>query len=230
MKRRLLGMLSLGILSLASTSAFAGDILLNQNNGYLTTAGIAVNFTGTDGGSAFNVAFTSMAYGAAHTFGLGSTDKSGFYTVQQNGATVNYMGTSCGAQCYSLNQTGNLLFDYGSAKNSGNFLTGFLQLVNVTQTGTVGNFNDMMTVNLVVNGGSLASKFPGNNAVVQLTLAFKSATSLTSLLTGQKLGAWINSGTVNPTGTVPEPASVLMLGASLAGFVALLRRKNLSAV
>jgi hypothetical protein len=224
-------MLSVGILSLASTSAFAGDILLNQNHFYGTNAGIAVDFAGTNGGNAFSVAFTSMAYGAAHTFGLGPVvGKSGVYTILQNSATVNYTGSSCGSSCYNLNQSGNLMFDYGSAKGSGNFLTGYLQLLNVTQTGTIGNFNDMMNVNLVVTGGSLQSKFSGNQAIVQLTLAFKSGTDLTSLLHGQSLGAWINSGTVNPTGTVPEPASVLMLGASLAGFAGLLRSKKLSAV
>lgn len=229
MKRLLLG-LFLGIFALASTSAFAGDILLNQNHGYNTTAGIAVNFTGTNGGNAFNVAFTSMAYGAGHAFGFGSVGSSGTYTILQNGATINYTGSSCGASCYNLNQTGSLAFDYGTAKGNGSYLTGNLQLVNVTQTGTVGNFNDMMMVNLVVTGGSLASKFAGGNGIVVLTLAFKSGTDLTTLLHGQSLGAWINSGTVNPAGAVPEPASIVMLGASLAGFAGLLRRKNPSAV
>jgi hypothetical protein len=225
MKTFTLGCL-VGLVLLGTTSAFAGDIVLNENHNYGLTSGYAINFNGTDGGSSFNLNFTSNAYGGAKGFGnLGST---GVYTILQNGAAINYTGTSCGTGCYGLNQTGNLVFDYGNVKGSSNLLTGYLQLVNVTQTGVIGNFNDMLMVNLIVNGGSLASKFGGGTGIVELTIAFKSATSLASLMTGQTLNSWIQSGTVNST-AVPEPASLLILGAGLVSFAALGRKKRLSA-
>jgi hypothetical protein len=215
----------LGLVFLGTTSAFAGNIVLNENHNYGLPTGYAVNFNGTDGGSSFNLNFTSNAFGGAKGFGsLGST---GVYTILQNSATVNYTGTSCGTGCYSLTQVGNLVFDYGTVKNSGTLLNGYLQLLNVTQTGVIGNFNDMLMVNLIVNGGSLASKFGGGIGVVELTIAFKSATSLASLMTGQTLNSWIQSGTVNPV-AVPEPASLLILGAGLISFVVLARKKHLS--
>lgn len=226
MKRFLLVVLALGVLSFAATNAFAGDIVLNQNNGYGTNLGFAVDFTGTDGGNAFNLNFTGHAFGQA--VGFGNLAGNGVYTIiQLGGVSVSYNGVSCGAGCYSLNQVGNLTFDYGTAKGNGSLLTGFLQLLNVTQTGTTGNFNDTLMVNLIIKGGTLASKFSTGNGIVELTLAFKSATSLAGLMTGQTLGAWINSGTVNPQ-AVPEPPSLLVLGVGLLGFAGLTRIKRLS--
>jgi len=159
--------------------------------------------------------------------GFGDLAGHGVYTISQNSASVTYTGVSCGTGCYTLNQTGNLLFDYGTAKGNGAYLFGWLQLLNVTQTGTTGNFNDTLMVNLIINGGSLAGKFITGNGVVALTIAFKSTTSLANLLNGQTLGAWINSGTVTPE-TVPEPSSLLVLGAGLLGFMGLTQIKRLS--
>ena len=211
------------VLLLAGAPAFAGSILLNSNQGFGTTAGYAMNFGPTGGGN-FSVKFTSKAHGIA--FGTGNLNPplSGIYTILQNGASVNYTGVSCGASCYSLSQTGNLIFDYGTAKNKGSLLTGMLQLLNVTQTGNTGNFNENLPVNLIITGGSLASKF-GSNGILQMTLAFKSGTSLANL--SSQIGAWINSGTVRPASAAPEPSSLLMLGTGLVAIAGLMRKVKL---
>ena len=207
MKRKGLVILGVATLLLCSASGFASQITL-QNS-----AANAITFLG--GGGGFTVTFNSGAFGKA-TDDLGGS--SGVYEIQQMGTLVS--GTPAGGGVYNLTQSGGLnngflYFTYGGVKGSGSLLFGNLQLVNLTQAGSTGNFNDDLVVNLFILGGSLATKFVTNNGILQLTIHFPTGADLANILGGGGFNAVISDGTVVP---VPEPASLLMLGSTLLAF------------
>jgi len=207
MKRKGLVILGVATLLLCSASGFAAQITL-QNS-----AANAITFTG--GGGGFTVTFNAGAFGKA-TDDLGGP--SGVYAIQQEGTTVS--ATPVGGGVYNLTQSGGinnglLSFTYGGVKGSGSLLFGNLQLVDIQQTGSTGNFNNNLVVNLFILGGKLATQFVTNNGILQLTIHFPSGANLASILNGGGFNAVISDGTVVP---VPEPASLVMLGSTLLAF------------
>lgn len=208
---------------LVASSAFAGTIDINDqitlgaSHGAPNTDAIDLNPTG---GGAFSVTFNSNANGAAN--GVGTLFSSGFYTILQNGATDNSNGLGCGGTCVNLNQSGSLLFEYGSAKGGSNLLTGNLTLVDVSQSVKTGAFNDAFVVNLTITGGSLAPAFTTGNGVVQMQIDFSGNGNILAGLSAP-LNAYIHSGSVNPV--IPEPTPLLMLGTGLISLAGLVRSK-----
>jgi hypothetical protein len=207
MRKAWLLFFGVAILALCCAPAFADQITLGNspNN--------AITFTG--GGGGFSVNFNSNATGPAN--GTGTLLSSGRYEVQQTGATVT-AGSSCGTDCFNLNQTGNLTFLYGPVAGSGKYLTGNLQLVSISQTGGSGIFNENLVVNLLVTAGTLATQFVTNNGIIQFTIHFQGNKDLMTILSGGSLNASISTGSVIP---VPEPASLMLLGSTLLAFAGL---------
>jgi len=105
------------------------------------------------------------------------------------------------------------------------YLSGTLELVNLTQTGTGGQFNYNSVANLTITGGTEAASWASGSAVATLYLDFGlTPVNLGSLLgtTNSVAGVKFGTGTIDPT---PEPSSMLLFGSGLlaAGFI--LRRR-----
>ena len=219
MRKASLVLLSVLFLVLAAATAFAGSIndIVLQGTGYGP-----VSFTGTGGGG-FDVTFNVMNVAGQ---GYGTLLSSGFYSIVNNGAQIRYAG-SCGSGCFMLSQGSGALFTYGSSPGGSDLLTGILMFKDLVQTpGGGGIFNDALTINLTVTGGSLAPAFHNNNGIIQLTIKFQTKQDLGTILNKQTLLAKINSGVIY---AVPEPASLAILGASLLGLVGLGKKKKLFA-
>lgn len=204
---------------LCAAPVFAGQITLGASPNKSLT------FTGKLSG--FNLAIgPNLLQGTA--FGFSST-QTGKYSILQNGATIS-SGLSCGSNCFMLNQTGNLLFNYGSTYTNGSLLSGNLQFVDIAQTPSsqTGIFNDMLVINLAVTGGSLQNQFTGGQGKLQLTIHFLTTQTLASLGIGKNLFANVSTGSVVPANpALPEPASLLTLGGSLFVCFVVITRKRL---
>ena len=104
-------------------------------------------------------------------------------------------------------------------------LSGTLDLLSFVQSpGSKGGlFNYTGNANLTISGGSLASAFTSSNGILDLTIFFRSATNIESLLGNSgRIGSQISSGNVLPA---PEPSSILMLGSGLMLAGGMLRSK-----
>jgi hypothetical protein len=152
--------------------------------------------------------------------GSGTLTSSGPYTITQ-GAGVTVTGTWVSANTWSITQSGGLGFTYGPG-----LLTGNLQLVNLTQTGISGEFNDELLANLTITGGSLFTSniFP-NNAQAELVILFSSTQSLQTLPNGNTLDASFLGGFIDPSPT-GEPASMVLVGSGLLLLGGLVRRRR----
>lgn len=222
MKRLSLVALAVVVLVMCSTHAFAVNEIIFGLRG-----GNPVQFTGTGSGN-FTVNFNLFNAVAS---GFGSLSSTGYYSVLNGGATINSNG-SCGTGCYLLNQSSAINFMYTSLQNGNgtNLLDGSLQLIDITQSGTSGVFNDKLVVNFTPTGGTLdtPSKFPLGTGRLQLTIQFHTTQSLATLLSGHTLSASAISGLLVPTTNgpaLPEPASLTLLGGGLLAFAGVCRKK-----
>jgi len=103
-------------------------------------------------------------------------------------------------------------------------LTGTLQLVSLAETGKTGTFNEDLTANIVVTGGSLASIL-GPEAVLSITVDFASKDKLRlgTLTSGQTVAAKISDGELTPTA---EPVSMVLVGSGLLLLGGFVRRRR----
>lgn len=227
MRNILLTLTAVAILGLATCIASASSVNINDQITLAQSPANSLVFTSGGSGN-FTLSLSNLSGSAV---GNGTLTSVGFYSILQNGATINgsLSGPCSGSpsSCtFGITQSNDLLFKYGSTAGSGNLLTGDLQLVDLTQTPSTstGVFNEALTVNLTSLSGSLASAFSTGNGVVQLTLAFATTANLSTLSSGSVLKARVHSGSVNPL-AVPEPASLGLLGGGLLALGTLLRKK-----
>lgn len=225
MRKTLLAFFGVAIFALCAAPVFAGSIDTTDAITLASSPNDSFIFTG-NGTGGFSLKLVNVI---GNAIGQGSLNSAGKYSISQNGATIT-SGASCGANCYGINQTADLIFKYGSTATNGSLLTGDLQLVDISQTPSTktGVFNDALVIDLTITGGSLASKFAGGSGFLQITLLFSSKQSLATLKNKQILDAAIHSGTVNPL-LLPEPGSLALLGTGLVSLGGVVRFFKLQA-
>jgi hypothetical protein len=229
MKNATLCLLAVGIMALLAYPASAGTI---DNQDQITLGGTASQkvfaFTG-DGAGGFSLNLSGVRGSAV---GQGTLFSNGLYSILQNGASI-FSNSTCPASAptctFGLTQVGNVMFNYGKTYTNGSLLSGFLQLMSITQTASTktGLFNESLVINLTNLSGTLASKFTTGGGIVQITLDFLTSTKLQSLGLGKQAFAGLHTGSVNPT--IPEPASLALIGGGLLALAGLGIKKNLFA-
>jgi len=146
-------------------------------------------------------------------------------TSSKNSITATLANATLGT--WDVSQTAPIIFKYGAG---GSLLTGDLNLLTFQQSpsSTAGIFNVNGTADLTITGGSLAAAFTSAGGIMDVNVAFRSASNIMSLLgtTNSKFGTFAG-GQLLPT---PEPSAfaIFLLGASMLLLGSLLRGKVLS--
>ena len=222
--RRLLVVLSVVVFltSAVSTATAQNQITLDGSSNDMT-------FTGT-GGSNWTLSLPSASGGLKDTAWGGGTlltpgctpsTPCAFDITQPTGVTIIGTETGTGSNVWNITQSGALDISFGTG---GSLLTGTLQLVSLAETGKTGTFNEDLTANIVVTGGSLASIL-GPEAVLSITVDFASKDKLRlgTLTSGQTVAAKISDGELTPTA---EPVSMVLVGSGLLLLGGFVRRRR----
>jgi len=210
MRKLLLALCVFALLTAVAPIASAqNEITLGGTSNTMTFVG--------NGSGGWTLSFPGLT-GTAFGTGVLSSGPSP-YSITQGSVTIT--GTSIGADKWSIGQSGGLSFSY--APSGTPLLTGSLQLVDLSQSGSLGNFDYTVVANLTNLGGSLSSDFTAAGAVVDITILFASATDLASLGSGGTLAAGISSGEIFQT---PEPVSMVLVGSGLLMLGGLVRRRR----
>jgi hypothetical protein len=231
MKRFLLWAVAVAVI--CSTAAFGQtQITLGGSTNNVQFAGlgagnpnqVAVTFLGTCGKTG-GVTNTCVSGTAAGTGALLSGPAP--WEIIDVKHAVKITMTFVGAGSWSVSQTGNLLFEYGTG---GSLLSGNLQLLTFSQLAgdNLGNFNTQATVNLTNLSGSLAPIFSPLGGKLNFAVLFKQGTPNVATLLGTTniIKAKVDHGAVHPT---PEPSSIALFGSGLVAVGGFLRRRILQA-
>ena len=226
--RRLLVVLSVVVFL---TSAVSTATAQNQ----ITLAGTSndMTFTGTGGGN-WTLSLPSAAGGLKDTAWGSGTLCTGpgcpssptiypFNIMQGAGVTITGTETGPNSNVWNITQSAPLTFCFDGC-GAGSLLTGTLELVSLVETGKTGTFNDDLTANIVITGGSLASML-GPDAVLSITVDFasKAKLRLATLTSGQTVAAKISDGELTPTA---EPVSMVLVGSGLLLLGGFVRRRR----
>src|SRR5437868_10376133 len=161
MRKSVIAALAVAVALLVGIANAQDQITLNG------TASGAITFTGAGagtGGSNLTMSLGSCSLGAhcitGTATGTGALGSTGTYEL--SGGPLSLTSVSAG----SWNVSGILNFAYFNGGT--NLLSGTLNLLNFTQVGSLGLFNDTLTANLTGLSGSLASSI-GSSAITDIT-------------------------------------------------------------
>jgi len=233
MRRLMLTLLAATLAAFTVTSALAqSDIDLNQ----ATAGGLA--FVAQGGGN-FSLGLCDNFNGARKCVG-GDTvvggaagdgvfaGYNGFYILKGTALTTGSLNAgSCGAGLctWTLSTAApGYSFEFDSKKNGTgtDFLSGTLTMLSMTEVPAGKVFNETITLELVVSGGTLAQLFADNHGQVVFNVQSQTTTSLSNSPNGRGIQGILENGDLSQA---PEPGTMALLGSGFLLVGGFLRRK-----
>jgi len=231
MRRLMLTLLAATLAAFTVTSALAqSDIDLNQ----ATAGGLA--FVAQGGGN-FSLGLCDNFNGARKCVG-GDTvvggaagdgvfaGNNGFYILKGTALTTGtFTGCAAGVCNWTLSTAApGYSFEFDSKKNGTgtDFLNGTLTMLSMTEVPAGKVFNETITLELVVSGGTLAQLFADNHGQVVFNVQSQTTTSLSNSPNGRGIQGILENGDLSQA---PEPGTMALLGSGFLLVGGFLRRK-----